>query len=93
MRQGIREVKETAILIKSTFSNLLFLGRSLVRLWFFLGLLPERDWDGTREGNLKNRTILDKMYLLLFAQLAELLQELRIGFANAGGVVHFVACN
>ena len=43
--------------------------------------------------NLTNRTIWDKVDLLLFAQLAELLQELRIGFADAGGVIHFVASN
>ena len=30
-----------------------FLGRSLVRPWFILGLLQGRDKDGTREGNLK----------------------------------------
>ena len=38
LRQGIREVKEMAILIKSTFYISEFLGRSLVRLWFILGL-------------------------------------------------------
>ena len=43
------------ILIKSTFSDLLFLGRSFVRLWFILGLLPEEDREGTKERNLKKR--------------------------------------
>ena len=43
------------ILIKSTFPNLLFLGRSLVRLWFILGFLPEEDREGTKERNLKKR--------------------------------------
>ena len=38
IRRGIREVTETAILIKSTFSILLFFGSSLVLLWFLLGL-------------------------------------------------------
>ena len=37
--QGIREVKETAILIKSTFCVWEFFGRSLVRPWFIVGLL------------------------------------------------------
>ena len=36
-RQGIREVKEMAILIKSTFSISAFFGRSLVCPWFILG--------------------------------------------------------
>ena len=35
--QGIREVKETTILKKRTFRNLVFFGSSLVRLWFLLG--------------------------------------------------------
>ena len=43
IRQGIREVKEGAILIKRTFPDSEFFGRSLVLLWFFLGLLPERE--------------------------------------------------
>ena len=38
IRQGIREVKEITILTKSTFSISAFLGSSLVRLWFVLGL-------------------------------------------------------
>ena len=38
IRQGIRELKETSILIKRTFCNLAFFGSSLVRLWFILGL-------------------------------------------------------
>ena len=54
LRQGIREEKETVILIKVLFCNLEFFGSSLVlispkgferlfRLWFILGLLPEED--------------------------------------------------
>ena len=39
IRQGIREGKRMAILIKVLFCNLEFLGRSLVRLSFILGLL------------------------------------------------------
>ena len=38
MREGIREVKEMPILIKRTFPDSEFLGRSLVLLWFILGL-------------------------------------------------------
>ena len=38
MRQGIREVKEMAILIKVLFYVWDFFGRSLVYLWFFVGL-------------------------------------------------------
>ena len=38
IRQGIREVKETAILIKRTFFISEFFGSSLVRPWFLLGL-------------------------------------------------------
>ena len=38
LRQGTREGKRKSILIKRIFSNLLFLGRSLVCPWFFLGL-------------------------------------------------------
>ena len=60
MREGIREVKETAILTKSTFYISEFLGRSLVLLWFFLGLLPESNREGTREGNLKRSAIFTK---------------------------------
>ena len=60
IRQGIREIKETAILIKRTFFISEFLGRSLVRLWFVLGLLPEIDREGSIENNLKNRAILVK---------------------------------
>ena len=56
--QGIREIKETAILIKRTFFVSEFFGCSLVRLWFVLGLLPEIDREGTIEKNLKNRAIL-----------------------------------
>ena len=37
IRQSIREGKEKAILIKSTFCVWEFLGRSLVRPWFVLG--------------------------------------------------------
>ena len=47
-----------AILIKVLFCNLEFLGRSLVRPWFLLGLLPERDREGTRERNLNNCALL-----------------------------------
>ena len=32
-------------------------GCSLVHPWFLLGLLPEGDEKGTKEQNLKNRTI------------------------------------
>ena len=35
--EGIREGKETAILIKRTFCHLVFLGRPLVLLWFVVG--------------------------------------------------------
>ena len=56
-REGIREVKETAILRKVLFSILEFLGSSLVRPWFFLGLLYDRDWQGTAEGNLNFRVV------------------------------------
>ena len=52
MREGIREVKGTAILIKRTFSISVFFGSSLVRPCFLLGLQPERIWVGVREGNL-----------------------------------------
>ena len=38
MRQGIRDVKEAAILRKVLFSILEFFRGSLVRLWFLLGL-------------------------------------------------------
>ena len=58
IREDIREVKETAILIKRTFFVSEFFGRSLVHLWFLLGLLPEIDREGTIEKNLKNRAIL-----------------------------------
>ena len=47
-----------AILIKVLFSILEFLGSSLVRLWFVLGLLPEGNREGTRERNLKNCALL-----------------------------------
>ena len=56
IRQGIREGKRRAILIKSTFSVWEFFGRSLVRPWFFVGLLHETKREGTREGNLKKST-------------------------------------
>ena len=63
IRQGIREVKETAILKKRTFYISEFFGSSLVlispiglerlfRLWFVLGLLHGVDIQGTREQNL-----------------------------------------
>jgi hypothetical protein len=54
IEECIREVKETAILIKSLFCISDFFGRSLVSPWFVVGLLPERIWVGTKEGNLKN---------------------------------------
>ena len=38
IKQGIREEKRTAILIKSTFSILAFFGSSLVCPWFVVGL-------------------------------------------------------
>ena len=44
------------ILINSIFEDREFFGRSLVRLWFLLGLQPERIWVGVREGNLKKST-------------------------------------
>ena len=69
---------------KSIITNSTFCGQEVE---------SERIWVGVREDIHTNRTILDKVYLLLFAQLSELLQELRIGFANAGGVIHFIACN
>ena len=56
--QGIREVKETAILTKSTFSVWEFLRGSLVHLWFVLGLLYEVDRKGTREWNLNKQHII-----------------------------------
>ena len=65
-RQGIREVNETTILINSIFSVWEFLGCSLLLLWFLLGILPERDRKGTREGNLKNRTITKKAHCCAF---------------------------
>ena len=55
-REGIREVKETAILRKVLFSILEFLGSSLVRPWFIFGLLHGAYIQGTRERNLKNCT-------------------------------------
>ena len=33
-----------------------FFGRSLVRPWFVLGLLPEEDREGTKGGNLNKST-------------------------------------
>ena len=54
-----------AILIKVLFCVWEFLGRSLVRLWFFLGLLLEEDWDGTREGNINKSAFLSyKLYVV-----------------------------
>ena len=43
IRQGIREGKEMEILTKSTFRVSAFFRGSLVRPWFLLGLLPERE--------------------------------------------------
>ena len=57
IRQGIREEKETAILINVLFSVSEFFGRSLVSPWFVVGLLPERIWVGTKEGNLNKQHI------------------------------------
>ena len=55
IRQGIREGKEMAILINSIFLAWEFFGRSLVRLWFIIGIWQGRDKEGTREGNLNFR--------------------------------------
>ena len=41
IKQDIREIKEIAILIKRTFFVSELVGRSLVRLRFFLGLLSD----------------------------------------------------
>ena len=68
MRQGIREVKETAILRKVLFSILEFLGSSLVRPWFVLGLLHETKREDTREGNLKNWTFYRRKVMRLEAR-------------------------
>ena len=59
MRQGIREVKETAILTNSTFCILGFFGSSLVHPWFVFGLLPERNREGTTGRNLKKSTFIN----------------------------------
>ena len=48
-----------AILIKRTFCDLAFLGSSLVRPWFFFGLLPERNREGTTGRNLKKSTFIN----------------------------------
>ena len=67
IRQGIRKGKETPILIKSTFWWLgvlwsflgSYLAQGLERLflpWFLLGLLHGAHIQGTRVGNLNNRT-------------------------------------
>ena len=48
-----------AILIKRTFCDLAFLGSSLVRPWFFLGLLPEGHREGTRGRNLNKSTFIN----------------------------------
>ena len=50
--EGIREVKETAILTKRTFSISAFLGRSLVYPLFVLGYLHGSTKDGTSRRNL-----------------------------------------
>ena len=57
--QDIREVKEVEILTNSTFSIWEFLGRSLVRLWFVPGLLPEGHREGTRGRNLNKSTFIN----------------------------------
>ena len=54
--EGIRELKETAILINSTFGVWEFFGRSLVHPRVVFGLLHGVDIQGTREGNLKKST-------------------------------------
>ena len=59
MRQGIRERKRMAILIKRTFCDLAFLGSSLVCPWFFLGLLPEGHREGTKGRNLNKSTFIN----------------------------------
>ena len=48
-----------AILINSIFEDREFLGSSLVRPWFFLGLLPEGHREGTTGRNLKKCTQID----------------------------------
>ena len=48
-----------AILIKRTFCDLAFLGSSLVCPWFVLGLLPERNREGTTGRKLKKCTQID----------------------------------
>jgi hypothetical protein len=48
-----------AILIKRTFCDLAFFGSSLVRPWFFLGLLAEGNREGTTGRNLKKCTQID----------------------------------
>ena len=48
-----------------------FLGRSLVRPWFLLGLLPEREREGTRGRNLNNRTQLTNSFLQIDARIAQ----------------------
>ena len=57
MRQGIREVKEMAILINSIFEDREFLGSSLVCPWFFLGLLPERNRESATGRNLNKGSV------------------------------------
>ena len=58
-RQGIRDVKEMSILTKSTFCCVEFFRGSLVYLWFVLGLLPERNREGTTGRNLKKSTFIN----------------------------------
>ena len=55
--QGIRKGKEMAILIKVLFYVWEFFGRSLVHLWFFVGLLHGVYIQGTRKENLKKQHI------------------------------------
>ena len=50
--EGIREVKESAILTKRTFSISAFFGRSLVHPLFVLGYLHGSTKDGTSRRNL-----------------------------------------
>ena len=76
IRQGTRKRKETTILIKSTFWRLgvhgsflgSYLAQGLERLflpWFVLGLWHGAHLQGTREGELNNRTFFATNLLLL----------------------------
>ena len=54
-RAKYKRSKRDGILIKRTFCNLAFFGRSLVCPWFILGLLHRVDIQGTREQNLNKK--------------------------------------